>query len=250
MKVMGRWATLGFTVFAFVLGALIAVVAVRLMIPGTRNLDLYGRIANGTRLAVISLASSPVMIITLMLASRRSGSSVFAYLGLDIPGRRHIVITVAGLAVWIAFTAIIDLVLGRDADPWILAIHRSAQADGSLIWLWLAIVIAAPISEEVLFRGFMFRGFVRAPRDAVPSIVLISLIWSLQHIQYDLLDITEIFVLGLLLGLVRWRTGSTTLTILLHAINNLVGLILVEFEPAAWQRAIACPYLPGSGHGC
>jgi uncharacterized protein len=92
------------------------------------------------------------------------------------------------------------LVLGRDADPWILAIHRSAQADGSLIWLWLAIVIATPISEEVLFRGFMFRGFVHAPRDAVPSIVLISLIWSLQHIQYDLLDITEIFVLGLLLG--------------------------------------------------
>lgn len=40
-----------------------------------------------------------------------------------------------GLAVWIAFTAIIDLMLGRDADPWILTIYRSAQADGSLIWL-------------------------------------------------------------------------------------------------------------------
>ena len=93
-------------------------------------------------------------------------------------------------------------------------------------------VIAAPISEEVLFRGFMFRGFVHAPRDAVPSIVLISLIWSLQHIQYDLLDITEIFVFGLLLGLVRWSTGSTTLTIVLHAINNLVGSIVVEFELA------------------
>ena len=145
---------------------------------------------------------------------------------------RHIAITVAGLPVWIAFTAILDLVLGRDTDPWTLAIHRSARADGTLIWLWLAIVVAAPIGEEVLYRGFMFRGFVRTQRDAVPSIVLISLIWSLQHIQYDLLDITEIFVLGLLYGLVRWSTGSTTLTILLHSANNLVGFILVEFELA------------------
>jgi uncharacterized protein len=61
---------------------------------------MYGRMANGTRLAVISLASSPVMTTTLMLASRRSGSSVFAYLGLDIPGRRHVVIMVAGLGVF------------------------------------------------------------------------------------------------------------------------------------------------------
>jgi membrane protease YdiL (CAAX protease family) len=232
MKVLGRWATVGFAVLAVVLGAAVSWVAVRFMIPATRNLDLYGRISNGTWLAVVSLASTPVTIIALMLASRRSGSSVLAYLGLDIPRRRHIAITVAGLAVWIIFIAILDLVLGRDTPPWVLALHRSARADGSLIWLWLALVIAAPIKEEVLYRGFMFRGFVHAPRDAVPSIVLISLIWSLQHLQYDLLDITEIFVLGLLLGLVRWSTGSTTLTILLHAVNNLVGFILVKFELA------------------
>ena len=232
MKVIGRWATVGFAVLAVVLGAAVASVAVRFMTPATQNLDLYGRISNGTRLAVVSLAFAPVMIITLMLASRRSGSSVLAYLGLDIPRRRHIAITVAGLAVWIVFATMLNLVLGRDAQPWTLAIHRSAQAEGSLIWLWLAIVIASPISEEILYRGFMFRGFVHAPRDALPSIVLISLIWSLQHIQYDLLDITELFVLGLLLGLVRWSTGSTTLTILLHAVNNLVGFILLEFELA------------------
>jgi len=227
MKVLGRWATVGFAVLAVVLGAVVSWAAVRFTIPATRNLDLYGRMSNGTRQAVILLASAPVMIITLMLASRRSGSSVLAYLGLDIPRRRHIAITVVGLAVWIGFTAIVDLVLGREVSPWPLAIYRSARADGSLIWLWLALVVAAPIGEEVLFRGFMFRGFVHAPRDAVPSIVLISLIWSLLHIQYDLLDITEIFVLGLLLGVVRWSTGSTTLTILLHALNNLVGFILV-----------------------
>jgi membrane protease YdiL (CAAX protease family) len=223
MKVMSRWATVGFAVLAVVLGAVVASVAVRLMIP----VDLYGRT---WLVAVFSLVFSPVMIITLMLASRRSGSSVLAYLGLDIPRRRHIAITVAGLALWIIFTAILDLVLDRDAEPFMLAIYRSAQAEGSLIWLWLETVVVAPIREELLFRGFMFRGFVHTQRDAIPSIVFISLIWSLTHFRYDWLTIAEVFVLGLLLGLVRWRTGSTTLTILLHAVNNLVSLILFELD--------------------
>src|SRR5215467_13120281 len=107
MKVMSRWATVGFSVLAVVLGAVVSWEVVRFTIPDTQNLDLYGHISNGTRLAVFSLASTPVMITTLMLASRRSGSSVFAYLGLDIPRRRHIAITVAGLAAWIVFIAIL-----------------------------------------------------------------------------------------------------------------------------------------------
>jgi membrane protease YdiL (CAAX protease family) len=122
------------------------------------------------------------------------------------------------------------LVLDRDAEPFMLAIYRSAQAEGSLIWLWLETVVVAPIREELLFRGFMFRGFVHTQRDAIPSIVFISLIWSLTHFRYDWLTIAEVFVLGLLLGLVRWSTGSTTLTILLHAVNNLVSLILFELD--------------------
>jgi membrane protease YdiL (CAAX protease family) len=94
--------------------------------------------------------------------------------------------------------------------------------------LWLAIVVAGPIGEEILFRGFMFRGFVHVPRDAIPSIAFISLIWSLLHIQYDWFTIAEIFAFGVLLGLVRWRTGSTTLTILLHMLYNLLAWTLVE----------------------
>jgi membrane protease YdiL (CAAX protease family) len=99
---------------------------------------------------------------------------------------------------------------------------------GRFTRLVVACAGCAPIGEELLFRGFMFRGFVHAPRDAIPSIVLISLIWSLEHIQYGWYKIAELFVFGVLLGLVRWRTGSTTLTILLHMVYNLVASIEIE----------------------
>jgi len=230
MKVLGRWATVGFAVLAFVLGSVAAWEAARFIVPATQNLDLHGRISDGTRLAVVSLVSTPVMIITLMLASRRSGSNVLAYLGLDIPRRRHIAITVAGLATWITFADTLHLVLSGNTVGWrSLLIHDSAQKDGALICLWFESVVAAPIGEELLFRGFVFRAFVDAQPDAIPDIVLISLIWSLLHTQYDWFVIAGIFVFGVLLGLVRWSTGSTTLTILLHMLNNLEGWIETEF---------------------
>jgi hypothetical protein len=52
MKVMGRWTTVGFALLAVILGAVVGSVAVRFMIPATQNLDLYGRVSNGTRLAI------------------------------------------------------------------------------------------------------------------------------------------------------------------------------------------------------
>src|SRR5215813_10080189 len=57
-----------------------ALVAVRFMIGGTQNFDLHDRISNGTIVAVVSFVEYPVVIITLMLASRRSGPGVVAYL--------------------------------------------------------------------------------------------------------------------------------------------------------------------------
>jgi hypothetical protein len=84
---------------------------------------------------------------------------------------------------------------------------------------------AGQIGEELLFRGFMFRGFVHEPRDAVPAILVIALIWSVLHVQYDWFVTAQSFVIGVLFGFVRWRTGSTTLVILLHMLLNLESLV-------------------------
>ena len=38
-------------------------------------------------------------------------------------------------------------------------LYKSAQSTGSLLLLWLVIVVAAPVGEEIMFRGFIFRGW-------------------------------------------------------------------------------------------
>jgi CAAX protease family protein len=76
-----------------------------------------------------------------------------------------------------------------------------------------------------LFRGFLFRGWARSPRTVWPAIVVISGLWAGLHVQYDWIGVLQIFVVGLFLGWMRWRSGSTLLTFLLHALFNLEGTL-------------------------
>ena len=88
----------------------------------------------------------------------------------------------------------------------------------------LAIVVIAPVGEEVAFRGFLYRGFARPGREVI-AIVSISLAWALLHIQYDWLGMAQIFAAGLMLGWSRWASGSTTLTIVMHVLINAEAML-------------------------
>jgi Type II CAAX prenyl endopeptidase Rce1-like len=57
-----------------------------------------------------------------------------------------------------------------------------------------------------MFRGFLFRGFVHEPCNGLhglPGILVIALIWSLLHIQYDWVGVGTLFAVGVMLGYVR-----------------------------------------------
>ena len=81
------------------------------------------------------------------------------------------------------------------------------------------------LGEETIFRGFLFRGWLRAPRDVWPVIIGTSLFWAFIHVQYDWYAIAQVFVFGVLLGWLRCVTGSTILTMVLHAMINCEGML-------------------------
>jgi membrane protease YdiL (CAAX protease family) len=226
MKVWGIWATLAFAILAFVLGQAMGFAVLSMI----KSID-PGRVdTDGAAVAIYTLISNPVEIVTLVLAIQLLGTDAREYLGLDVPQPRDIAIAVAALAAAIAVADTVTLALGKDmVPPFQVELHRTAREEGSLPWLWLAIILAAPVGEELLFRGFMFRGFIHEPRDAVPGILVISLIWSMLHVQYDWFGAAQVFVIGLLFGFVRWRTGSTTLVILMHVLLNLESVVETVF---------------------
>ena len=217
MKSWGIAATLGFAFIAFIFGQAVGIGAVAAAM-GADQLRGY----DGAAVAASVLIGTPVQVVTLALAARLTGENLSAYLALDMPRRLDVVVAVGGLAVLIVAANLLTLGLGRElVPPFQLEIHRSALAEGAVLSLWIALIVVAPIGEEVLFRGFLFRGFVREPRNALPGILAISLIWSLLHVQYDWFGAALVFAIGVFLGYMRFYSGSTTLVILLHMLLNL-----------------------------
>ena len=224
IKPWGRGATLALAVFALLSGQIVALLALTWWY-GESLVRLPDFSGDGAAITLIVAVSTPVEAGMLALFARRTGASIAAYLGLIWPKRGEVVFGAAATVAMIVAGNGVSWLLGRSVvTPFQLDIYTTASAGGWLLWLWFAIVVLTPIGEEIMFRGFLFRGWLRAPRDAWPVIIVISLLWALIHVQYDWYVIGQIFIFGLLLGWLRWASGSVILTILLHALINAEGM--------------------------
>jgi uncharacterized protein len=180
---------------------------------------------DGAVVTISVLVINPVTVGILVLAVRLSGANPIEYLALVRPRLRSAVIGIVGILLIIAVTDALLFVSGEAiVSPFQTISYSSAEREGWLPLLWLATVVVGPLGEEIVFRGYLFRGFARSERAAWPAIIVISILWAGQHVQYDWTGITEIFVAGLFLGWLRWRSGSTLLTFLLHGLFNLEGM--------------------------
>jgi uncharacterized protein len=232
-SVWGLWATLGWVVFALLMSQTIGVVVLILARPDALTSGMDTLMKDGVGVALSNVPANAVQVIVLALASRRPGWSFTEYLGLVRPATRDVVMALSILVVFLLGYDALTYALGRDiVTPFQVDTYRSAQSAGILPLFWFALVIAAPVAEEIMFRGFLFRGWVTSERNAILRILVISALFAAIHIQYDWFGILQVFFIGLLLGLVRWRSGSTTLTILMHVLANLWATVetMVKIE--------------------
>lgn len=88
----------------------------------------------------------------------------------------------------------------------------------------LLIVFAAPISEEICFRGMLFGGLrERLPR--LGAALLAALIFGGLHALTGVTAVPPLIFFGFVLALLYERTGSIWPCILLHMLNNSVALL-------------------------
>lgn len=96
------------------------------------------------------------------------------------------------------------------------------------IFFALAGAIAAPIGEEVFFRGLLYNSLKR--RINVPAAIILSgLIFALVH--FGPLAILIIFPMGMLLAYVYEKTQSLWVTICIHATHNGLTFLLAILFP-------------------
>jgi len=221
----GRFATFALGLAALLAGQTFAIAAL-VAYYGAGIAQMPGLGGDGVAVTLIIAASTPVQVLLLFLFAWQRSASATDYLGLTAPTRNELMFGVIAIIALIAVGNLLSWLLGQDiVTPFQSSIYRTASAAGWLPLLWLAVVVGAPIGEEILFRGFLFRGWLRSPRDAWPVIVIAALIWALMHVQYDLYIVFWVFVSGVLLGWLRWATGSTLLTVLLHSLINFEAML-------------------------
>ena len=153
-------------------------------------------------------------------------ASAAEYLGYKLPRRGELVAAVLVLAALIIVGDTVSWLAGRHiVDRFQSDIYQAAKSANLLPLLLMAVTVLIPISEETLFRGFLFRGWLRSPSAAWPVILITAGIFAIIHVQYDWFLIAQVFVFGVFFGWVRWATGSTILTMLLHGLVNIEGMI-------------------------
>jgi membrane protease YdiL (CAAX protease family) len=224
------WGTLlwGLFIFAAMFGGQAAVIAWFVL---WRNgpIDVATAITvvgGGLTISLSVIMGLPAVLAALWIAIRLSRTPFADYLALRWTSWSNFLIGVVALAVLVVGWDLLSRATGRDVEPGFMAdVLKSARADGALWLLVLAFCVAAPVSEEFFARGFLYRGWSESRLGPVGAILLSSLVWTSLHLQYDWFFFGEVFCIGLLLGYLRYRSGSTWLTVVLHGINNLAATL-------------------------
>jgi membrane protease YdiL (CAAX protease family) len=220
----GFWTTLIWALSAFLVGG--AIVGGAVLWLNWNQLENLPEIQEDPWFPLQFIVANLIQVAVLAGAARLAGWPAGRYLGLVRPRGRDLAYSIAALAVVMGALELLTHMLGRaSVTPFQTESYRVAQAAGLLPLLWLAFVIAAPVGEELVFRGFVFRGWAASPLGGPGTIVLTSLIFSAAHTQYDWFGAFQAFCLGALFGWLRWRTGSTLVTILLHMAVNFASTL-------------------------
>lgn len=89
----------------------------------------------------------------------------------------------------------------------------------------LAVAVAAPVAEELLFRGIAYRGFRRLTGPAL-AMLLSALFFGIYH--RNLVQGLYAFLLGLLMVWVCEAFGTIRVSIVFHIAANLVSVVMTE----------------------
>ena len=104
---------------------------------------------------------------------------------------------------------------------------RTAGVAG-LFWGFLAVAVAAPLGEEMLFRGFA-QGVLAKRFGAGAGVVLSALLFAAPH-TYSPIGLAVIFMMGIALAHVYRVSGSLWTVIIIHAVNNGAQILFAYFS--------------------
>lgn len=119
-------------------------------------------------------------------------------------------------AIWVA-------AIGENPDEELPDELGADESDVALVFVLLMVTLGAPVAEEFLFRGFLFRA-LRNWKGVIPATMIGGAVFGLIHAgSADAVALLPLALLGAGLCLLYHWTGSLYPCVALHAINNAIA---------------------------
>ena len=217
-------------VVVFFISQLIGIyIAGKLVLPTAKSAtvgDIFFFGSNDGTVVSISIMIGCVLLVAISaLVIRVRGGNLKQYLALR-PFSLAVGMGMIGLLlIFMIGSQALTYMLDKSPLAFVDPLYQSVSS----VWLLIfAMVIVAPIYEELIFRGILWSAiaeqFTSPPdteyRGAIVASLVTSLIFAVIHLQYGIYEISTIVVLALLFCYARIKSGSLILPMLLHIINN------------------------------
>ncbi len=176
---------------------------------------------------VLAIVSAALFVTSALVASHQRLAVFARFVGLDrfdfdrlwVPG---IAVAVVYLLIG-AYIRVIDA-SGLEALKGQPAVLDATSRDGIAMALYgVTTVVAAPLGEEVFYRGFVFGGF--ASWGFWPAAAVSSALFAISHL--DASTLIPFTLVGITLCWLYWRSGSLWDAIAFHSMFNLLSFILL-----------------------
>ncbi len=135
---------------------------------------------------------------------------------------------VAAVGAWIAVIAYIAIQTAFGVEANQEELEELFDSRAVLPLAGVAIVLAAPLAEEIFFRGFIFAGLIR-PFGLIGAMAISGFLFGLFHVTgpESLGLVLPFGLVGMLFAWLYYRTGSLWASIATHLLFNLVSFFLL-----------------------
>jgi uncharacterized protein len=183
--------------------------------------------ALGAKLALQALLAATLAGVAFLLAGDEGRPAQPATLGLRRPPASAFGIALVGLVVYFAFA----ILYGSFVGPHQKDITRSlgyGRGAGASIAVGILIVLAAPIAEEIFFRGFLFGGLRRRLPFVAAAVISAAIFGAFHYTGTGSVTLLpQLAALGLVQAWIYERSGSIVPTIGVHMVNNALAFALI-----------------------
>lgn len=233
MKATGFMALIGtiYMVLSFFAGLIIALImAIRADGAAFSDPDVFTEALGSATLPIIIVVNALMIGVTFLFFLMRKDKFI-PYVGFRrFPLKDGLKLAIFGMSLNLLFIGVLekinqwfelDAVMNEYAE-----IMENAFGNANFMVLFLAVVVMAPLWEEIIMRGIVFNDY----RKAIPTwaaIVLQAVFFGIIH--FNLVQSSYATVLGLILGIIYLYYKSIWAPIIVHVTFNGTSTLLSSF---------------------